>query len=276
MTARKFHPCQIKRLTPAQAQRAAALAQAENPHRWPANITPAFLAVERRSWWGDKGKKFGVAFSRGTKPALRDAVLKFANKWAEFANVEFVYDSTSPIVRVAFGAGGYWSYMGTDVLGIPAGEQTMNLEGFTSQTSEEEFYRVVCHEFGHTIGCPHEHMRPELVAKLDPRKTKAYFRQTQGWSATEVEQQVLTPVSEKSLFGTEHADADSIMCYQLPGSITKDGQPIAGGDRINANDAAFIATIYPKQAAPVITPPVGVSSTEFVLGGRRYRIQEVT
>lgn len=270
-----FRPCHIPKLTATQSRLAADRARAENPHRWPANVTPAYLAVERRSWWGDKGKRFGVAFSRGTKPALRDAVLKFANKWAEFANVEFVYDSTSPIVRVAFGAGGYWSYMGTDILGIPAGDQTMNLEGFTSQTSEEEFYRVVCHEFGHTIGCPHEHMRPELVAKLDPRKTKAYFRQTQGWSAAEVEQQVLTPVSEKSLFGTEHADADSIMCYQLPGSITKDGQPIRGGDRINANDAAFIATIYPKQSAPIVVPPVGGKSPEFVLNGRRYQVLDV-
>ena len=276
MAARKFHPCQIRRLTPAQAQRAAALAQAENPHRWPANITPAFLAVERRSWWGDSGKRFGVAFSRGTSPALRDRVLQYANKWAEFANVEFVYDSTSPIVRVSFGAGGYWSYMGQDVLGIPAKEPTMNLEGFTARTSDEEFDRVVCHEFGHTIGCPHEHMREELVARLDPRKTKAYFRQTQGWSAAEVEQQVLTPVSEKSLFGTAHADEDTIMCYQLPGSITKDGQPIAGGNRINANDAAFIAKIYPKQAAPPVVVPPAAGYAEFTLAGKRYRIQEVT
>ena len=52
-------------------------------------------------------------------------------------------------------------------------------------------------------------------------------------------------------------DQTSIMCYQLPGSITKDGQPILGGTDINATDATFAGGIYPKlggifgqQAAP--------------------------
>lgn len=252
-----FRPCHIPRLTAKQSRLAAERAQAENPHRWPMNITPAYLAVERRSWWGDQGKKFGVAFSNGTSVALRDRVLARANAWSQFANVEFVHDAKSPIVRVGFVRGdGHWSYLGQDVLGIPAHKRTMNLE-LSMCDSDEEFERVVDHEFGHTIGCPHEHMREELVARLDRKKTIAYFRQTQGWSAADVEQQVLTPVSEKSLFGTEHADSESIMCYQLPGEITIDGKPILGGNRINANDAAFIGTIYPK---PVNVPPTGGGS----------------
>jgi hypothetical protein len=41
------------------------------------------------------------------------------------------------------------------------------------------------------------------------------------------------------------ADQDSIMCYQLPGSITKDGQPIKGGTDIDKTDFAFCGKIYP-------------------------------
>jgi hypothetical protein len=36
------------------------------------------------------------------------------------------------------------------------------------------------------------------------------------------------------------------MCYQLPGSITRDARPIVGGIDINPTDFAFAGKIYPK------------------------------
>jgi hypothetical protein len=63
----------------------------------------------------------------------------------------------------------------------------------------------------------------------------------------EVIAQVLTPIEESSLIGTAHADPNSIMCYQIPGSITKSGQPIPGGKDIDAQDFAFAGKIYPKK-----------------------------
>src|SRR5258708_14601884 len=105
----------------------------------------------------------------------------------------------------------------------------MNLESFTMNTPESEFHRGVRHETCHTIGFPHEHMRNELVQKIDREKALAYYGETQGWSREEVIQQVLTPIEASSLLGTTHADPYSIMCYQIPGTITIDGNPIVGG-----------------------------------------------
>lgn len=122
----------------------------------------------------------------------------------------------------------------------------MNLESFTMNTPESEFHRVVRHETGHTLGFPHEHMRRQLVAKIDPKKAIKYFGDSQGWSPQEVRQQVLTPIEEGSILGTAQPDPRSIMCYQIPGAITKDGKPILGGLDIDASDAAFAARIYPK------------------------------
>jgi hypothetical protein len=104
----------------------------------------------------------------------------------------------------------------------------------------------VRHETGHTLGFPHEHMRKELVDRIDPKKAIAFFGKTQGWSPAEVRQQVLTPLDETTLVETPHADENSIMCYQIPGSITKDGTPIAGGVDIDTVDYAFAASLYPK------------------------------
>ena len=51
------------------------------------------------------------------------------------------------------------------------------------------------------------------------------------------------------------------MCYQLPGSITKSGQPIRGGTDINATDYRFAGRIYPKvsEGAPSIQAEMGVA-----------------
>jgi hypothetical protein len=92
-------------------------------------------------------------------------------------------------------------------------------------------------------------MRKQLVAKIDVAKAIEYFGRTQGWSPDEVREQVLTPLEQSSLIGTASADARSIMCYQLPGAITKDGQPILGGTDIDAWDREFVALIYPKLKA---------------------------
>lgn len=213
---------------------------------------PMSIAVLTTRYHGSGGVKLGVSFLDNTVAALRDKIIEHMNSWSEFSNVKFMYSQSGGQVRISRGPGGYWSYLGTDIYHIAAGQPTMNLQGFSLNTPESEYRRVVRHETGHTLGFPHEHMRREIVDLIDVQKAIAYFGQTQGWSASMVKSQVLTPLEESSIMGTEHADSQSIMCYQLPGSITKNGQPIAGGNDIDASDRAFVAKIYPLST---VLPP---------------------
>ena len=213
---------------------------------------PERIAVLVARRWPTPGVRLTVGFMDNPPADLRARIISHMNAWAKTANVQFTETKTAPQVRIARvdtppEMAGYWSYLGTDITSIPANEPTMNLESFTMNTLESEFHRVVRHETGHTLGFPHEHMRRELVKKIDPAKAIKYFRATQGWTAEEVRQQVLTPIEESSLLGTPHADPRSIMCYQIPGTITKDGKPIIGGKDIDKKDYAFAASIYPKQ-----------------------------
>ncbi|MEK6225556.1 MAG: M12 family metallopeptidase [Chloroflexota bacterium] len=219
--------------------------------------TISHLAVVRTSYWHTNGVRLTVGFLDDPPQVLRKRILSHMNAWAKTARVRFVETKTDPQVRIARSGGvngGYWSYIGTDILHISANQPTLNLEGFTMQMPEAEFHRVVRHETGHTLGFPHEHMRRQLVKLIAPTKAIAFFKRTQHWSAQETRDQVLTPIEESSLLATPQADPNSIMCYQIPAAITKNGQPIIGGLDIDAIDYAFAAQIYPKPGTPPATP----------------------
>src|SRR5882672_9761687 len=173
--------------------------------------SPLSIAVLTTKFWHTKGVKLRVGFLDNPPPALRTRIVAHMNAWNKTTNVQFVQSKTDPEVRIARAEGdGYWSYLGTDVLSINADEPTMNLDSFTMNTPESEFHRVVRHETGHTLGCPHEHMRGDLVKLIDPEKAIKFFGETQGWDEDMVRRQVLTPIEVGSLLGTPNADPNSI------------------------------------------------------------------
>jgi hypothetical protein len=223
-----------------------------------ASLMPGFapthmhLAVLIAKYWGPAGVRLSVGFLDNPPMVLQKRILSHMNAWNKTANVKFALSKTSPDVRIARIENdpqndGYWSYVGTQIREIDADQPTMNLEAFTMNTPESEFHRVVRHETGHTLGFEHEHMRRELVKLIDVQKAIAFYKEDQGWSAQEVREQVLTPIEDKSLRGTLHADPKSIMCYQIEGSITKNGKPIVGGLDIDKSDYDFAAKLYPKK-----------------------------
>ena len=260
-----FIPCTEVSLSEPFQLAAAETAVRENPNNAPALALmaligvippPLHIAVLTTRYWRTNGVRLTVGFMETIQTDLRERLLSHFNAWGEFSNVSFSFSQTDPQVRVTRGGQGYWSYVGTDILQIPRHQPTMCLQGFTMETSEKEFRRVVRHEVGHTLGCPHEHMRSDIVNRLDQQKTIKYFQQTQGWSAAMTQQQVLTPLNESSLMGTPAADVTSIMTYALPGIITKDGQPIPGGNDFAPQDREFFAKLYPKAVVPPVEPPI--------------------
>lgn len=211
----------------------------------------ARLAVLTTKYWGPQIRRMTVSFMESTPADLRARIVRHMNAWSSCCGISFVETGGTGDVRISRGGGGYWSYLGTDILHIPKNRPTMNLQSFTMNTPESEYRRVVRHETGHTLGFPHEHMRKALIARIDPAKAYVWFRQQYGWDKATVDSQVLTPLSEAQLMGTP-PDQTSIMCYQLPGAITRDGKPILGGGDINATDCSFAGKIYPRPGRSVV------------------------
>jgi hypothetical protein len=222
------------------------------------------IAVVTGRKWPVKGVQLSVSFMDSPKSDLRTRILLHMNAWGQSANVKFAETSGVGQVRIARldspeDQAGYWSYVGTEILEIPEDQPTMNLDGFTMKISEAEFRRVVRHEAGHTLGFDHEHMRSDIVNLIDRDKAIEFFDKDQGWTPEEVKEQVLTPLANKSIMGTKESDPLSIMCYQLPGEIMKNGKPIKGGKDINPTDHAFAASLYPKKSRSATPPPFDIA-----------------
>lgn len=213
---------------------------------------PLRIAVLTSKYWGPKPRRLTVSFMESTPANLKTRIISHMNEWSKTGCISFTGTNGTGDVRISRQLGGYWSYLGTDILHIPKNRPTMNLQRFTMSTPESEYRRVVRHETGHTLGFPHEHMRKALVARIDPAKAYKWFLETYGWDKATVDAQVLTPLEEAWLISTQ-ADQTSIMCYQLPGLITKDGKPIIGGKDIDAIDFAFCGKIYPKPGYTPVT-----------------------
>ena len=183
------------------------------------------LVVGQR--WPTSGVKLTVGFLDKPPADLQARILLHMNAWGKTANVEFVASNTEPKVRIARldqppEMAGYWSYVGTEILEHPQGPADHEPRSLHDEHAGVGVPSCCAARDGaHPLGFPHEHMRRQLVAKIDPDKAIKYFGRTQGWSADEVREQVLTPLEDSSLLETGHADVHSIMCYQIPGVVRR-------------------------------------------------------
>jgi len=128
---------------------------------------PLRVAVVTSKYWGPTPRQLTVSFLETTPADLKARILSHMNAWTKTSGISFVGTSGTGNVRISRGPGGYYSYLGTDILHIPRNRQTMNLQGFTMNSPESEFRRVIRHEAGHTLGFPHEHMRRETPTSGD-------------------------------------------------------------------------------------------------------------
>lgn len=185
------------------------------------------------------GSSIDIHFLNGSD-SQKATFRQYVAQWAELVNLLLRFDApkNGSEIRVKFDdKGGNWSALGTNCLVYGPDDTTMNIGQVAGN--------VILHEFGHAIGCIHEHQSPAQA--INWNKPKVYSElggPPNFWDQKKVDVNLFNKYSATT---TQYSafDPKSIMMYPIRSSWTLDGFSVGWNQALSVIDKAFIRKSYP-------------------------------
>ena len=200
------------------------------------------LAVHNNFKWPN-GHTIKVCFLNGS-PYLQRKVMGIANEWTRYANIKFQFvQGPNAEIRIKFTGpdGPSHAWIGTYSLSVPSSQETMAL-GIADNSPDDLIQGTILHEFGHALGCVHEHMQPNFPFKW--REDVVIAAHRGRLSETMVWDNILNKYTHQRVQASSF-DPDSIMLYYFPPEWTREGYGTRANSNLSQKDKEFISKMYP-------------------------------
>lgn len=234
----------------------------------PAAVQPApqELALQANAKW-EAGSTLRIRFLDGSQ-TIQERVKETIPQWSRYGNIHLSFgDDPGAEIRVSFNAdSGSWSYIGKDCLTVASDQPTINFGWLTENSPDDELQRVVLHEFGHALGCIHEHQSPSAGIPWNKSAVYRYYAGAPNfWSREQVDINIFQRYS-KSETQFSAFDSASIMMYPIPKELTTGGYEVGWNMELSRTDKRFIADQYPFSDAPVTDLVMNTKSLSAEIG----------
>lgn len=202
------------------------------------------LALIKCNMWSGKKELKVYIKPHAFNIKVNNFIEQYSNEWSPYSgiNFKFVNDLPAEIIVELNGNSVHSSLIGKNALAqSQLGNTTMHL-GIGNAITIEAIKRPIIHEFGHALGCIHEHQSPQANIKWnEPVVIKNY--QLGGWNETMVRQNVFNKFSS-GVITNSIFDSKSIMLYPIDYSFTLDGFNVGWNTELSVLDKSFIKKAY--------------------------------
>lgn len=221
-----------------------------DPEAFTHNSRMALINSKKWSQWPNDTLR--CRFLDGSRQ-MRKSVEEAAHEWENYAKIKFKFVTKGEAeIRISFYAdAGSWSAVGRDALNrayFPLHQPTMNFGWVRDDSTRTEIKSVVLHEFGHALGCIHEHQGPNFTRKWNRKKVMEYFSGPPNyWDEDTIKHNVLAKYSADGISASRY-DPLSIMLYYFDEDLFSDGLGNTNENNcLSVTDKEMIARMYPKK-----------------------------